>query len=81
MEAEYVTVVIRLPQDKENRAKIADALRFGNSFHGGEVTAIAIGDEMTVLDLIEGHEDFKPHIAEEARARAEELHATADNPA
>lgn len=76
--SDYLTVVIRMPKDAENRKKISSELRLGEQFHGGQITAMSLEDEMTVLELIEQHEDFEPHIAEEARAQSKELHATAE---
>ena len=45
--------------------------------HGGEITAASNEDEMTILDMIENHEDFPEYIADEARAQAKELCAKA----
>lgn len=71
----YITVVIRMPESPDDRKKIADALQLGGSFHEGRVVAMSLEDEMTVLDCIEQHEDFPDHIADEARAMTEALHA------
>lgn len=71
----YITVVIRMPESPGNRKKIADALQLGSSFHGGLIVDKSLEDEMTVLDCIEQHEDFPDHIADEARAMTEALHA------
>lgn len=76
---EYMTVVIRLPEDIGDRKKISSALHIGNMFHGGQITAMSVEDEMTVLELIESHDDFDHEIAEHARAKAKELHATAES--
>ena len=45
--------------------KVQDGLKLIKPFQ----TAISLEDEMTVLELIEQHDDFEPHIAEDARAK------------
>ena len=72
--SKYVTVVIRMPDDKEGKQKVQDGLKLIEPFR----TAMSLEDEMTILELIEQHDDFKPHIAEDARAKAAELHAAAE---
>ncbi|WP_166800967.1 hypothetical protein [Pseudomonas aeruginosa] len=47
--------------------------------HGGEISGASNEDEMTVLDMIEQHEDFADYIADDARAKAKEVHAKAAN--
>ena len=39
---------------------------------------MSIEDEMTVLEMIEQHEDFPEYIADEAREKTKELHALAE---
>jgi len=70
----YVTVVIRMPNDEESKRKVQDGLKLIEPFR----TAMSLEDEMTLLELIEQHEDFEPHIAEDARAKTAELHAAAE---
>lgn len=41
-------------------------------------TAMSLEDEMTVLEMIEQHEDFDATIADEARAKTIELHRQAE---
>lgn len=70
----YVTVVIRMPEDAAGKEQVREGLRLLDPHK----TAMSLEDEMTVLELIEQHEDFKPHIADEARAKAAEIHAAAE---
>jgi len=72
--AKYVTVVIRMPEDAASIEKVHEGLQLLKPHK----TAMSLEDEMTVLELIEQHEDFEPHIADEARAKAAELHAAAE---
>lgn len=71
----YVTIVIRMPEDAAGKKKVQDGLELIKPFK----TAMSLEDEMTVLELIEQHEDFEPHIADDARAKAAELHAAAES--
>ncbi|WP_434676675.1 hypothetical protein [Pseudomonas sp. D3-10] len=71
--SKFVTYVIRLPEDQEAKSKIVNGVRALVESHGGEITAASTEDEMTVLDMIEQHEDFPEYIANEARAQAKEL--------
>lgn len=73
----FVTYVIRLPETQEAKSEIVSGVRALVEKHGGEITAASNEDEMTVLDMIEQHEDFPIHIADEARAQAKELCAKA----
>ena len=75
---DYMTVVFRMPKDSESRKRFSTALQLGGSFHGGEITGMSLEDEMTVLELIEQHEDFDTAIADDARAKTKELHADAE---
>lgn len=70
----YVTVVIRMPEDEASKEKVRQGLKLLEPHRSG----MSLEDEMTVLELIEQHEDFKPHIAEEARAKTAELHQAAE---
>jgi len=83
--SKYMTIVIRLPEKKpagpagiEIRHSFVDIFQIGNEINGGVITAMSLEDEMTVLELIEQHDDFEPHIAEDARAKADELHKVAE---
>lgn len=72
---DYMTVVFRMPNDVAQRKTFSAALQFGEEFHGARITAMALEDESTVLELIEQHEDFDESIAADARAQMRELHA------
>jgi hypothetical protein len=80
--AKYITVVIKLPETKESQSitktQLDSVFQVGNKISEGEVVAMSLEDEMTVLELIEQHEDFDPCIAEQARAKSKELHAAAE---
>ncbi|PNE59586.1 hypothetical protein A8H39_00095 [Paraburkholderia fungorum] len=71
--SEYVTLVIRKPQDTADAKKVQEALETLRPFQ----TAMSIEDEMTVLELIEQHPDFDESISEDARRQTAELHARA----
>lgn len=70
----YVTVVIRMPEDAASKEQVSEGLKLIEPHR----TAMSLEDEMTVLELIEQHEDFPSHIADEARAKTAELHAAAE---
>lgn len=70
----YTTIVIRMPEDAEAKKQVQNALKL----LAPHQTAMSLEDEMTVLELIEQHEDFREYIAEEARAKTAELHAQAE---
>ncbi len=72
--SKYTTIVIRMPEDAEGKAQVQQALELLEPHK----TAMSLEDEMTVLELIEGHEDFQEHIADDARAKTKELHAAAE---
>ncbi len=69
----YTTIVIRIPDNDAGKARVQEGLRLLEPFQ----TAMSIEDEMTILELIEQHEDFPEYIADEAREKAKELHAKA----
>ncbi|GGM25360.1 hypothetical protein ACFQDN_21860 [Pseudomonas asuensis] len=75
--SKFVTYVIRLPKGQDAKTKITTGVRTLVKKHGGEITAASNEDEMTILDMIEQHEDFPKHIAEDARTQAKELCAKA----
>lgn len=75
--SKFLTYVIRLPEDQEAKTAISTGVRALVEKHGGEITAASNEDEMTILDMIENHEDFPEYIADEARAQAKELCAKA----
>lgn len=77
--SKFVTYVIRLPEAQEAKLRIVNAVRELVEKHGGEITGASNEDEMTVLDMIEQHDDFADHVADEARAKTRELHAAAAN--
>lgn len=70
-----LTVVIRLPENLEDRKKISDALQIGGRFHGGDITAMSCEDEISINEFLE--EICSSTDIEEARSRAKELHRTA----
>lgn len=72
--SKYTTVVIRMPEDAEGKKQVEQALNLLKPHQ----TAMSLEDEMTVLELVEQHEDFQSYIADEARAKTAELHAAAE---
>lgn len=72
--SKYTTIVIRIPEDAEGKKQVQQGLELLRPHQ----TAMSIEDEMTVLELIEQHEEFPEHVAEEARAKAAELHLKAE---
>lgn len=70
----YTTIVIRMPADEEGKKQV----QAGLALLAPHQTAMSIEDEMTVLELIEQHEDFPDYIADEARAKTAKLHAQAE---
>ena len=50
---DFLTVVLMLPEDTEQRKQITQALGFGSEFHGARVTAMALGDEISVVERLE----------------------------
>lgn len=70
----YTTLVIQTPDnDPDAKARIQEGLRMLEPY----CIAMSLEDEMTVLDLIEQHDDFEDYIADEARAKTKALHAAA----
>lgn len=65
----YVTLVIRMPEDEAEKQQASEAIKALEPYR----TAMSLGDEITVLDLIEQHPDFDEYIADEARAEARRL--------
>lgn len=63
--SKYITVVIRMPDDAADKKKVHDGLKLIEPFQ----TAMSLEDEMTLLEMIEQHDDFEPHIAEDARTK------------
>jgi len=72
--SKYVTIVIRMPEDEAEKQQVSDALKSLEGFK----TAMSLEDEMTILEMIEQHEDFDTTIADEARAKTLELHRQAE---
>lgn len=75
---DYLTVVIRMPKDAKDRKRLSTTLKLGGEFCGGQITGMSMEDEMTVLELIEQHEDFDTAIADDARAKTKLIHADAE---
>lgn len=71
--SEYVTLVIRKPQDSTDAKKVQEALEALRPFQ----TGMSLEDEMTVLEMIEQHPEFDETIAKDARRQTAELHARA----
>jgi len=63
-----------MPEDEASKKKVREGLALITPFQ----TAMSLEDEMTVLELIEQHENFDLTIADEARAKTLELHAAAE---
>jgi hypothetical protein len=59
-----------MPSDEGAKTSINEAIRMLDPF----CTAMSLEDEITVLEMIEQHEDFSDHIADDARIKARELH-------
>jgi hypothetical protein len=53
MQAEYMTVVIKLPPNQDERATILDLLSLTSVFHGGVVSAVSLADEITRVERYE----------------------------
>ena len=66
--SKFVTYVIRLPEDQEATREIVNGVRALVEKNGGEITGTSNEDEMTILEMIDQHEDFREYIADEARA-------------
>jgi len=49
----FMTVVIKLPDDPVQRSKIAGNLKIDSDYHGGTVTAASNEDEITRLERYE----------------------------
>lgn len=67
----YTTVVIRMPEDEDGKKKVREGLALIQPFQ----TAMSLEDEMTLLELIQSHDDFDSWIEDEARAKLQDLHA------
>lgn len=76
MPKDYLTVVILLPDDPEQRKAVMSALPFSGNFHGGRITAMSLEDEITVNELLE--EMLDGDDVDEARAQAKALAARAE---
>lgn len=72
--SQYITVVVRVPNDDDGKKTLHAGLDAIKPFQ----TAMSLEDEMTVLELIEQHNDFDGNIADEARTKTKELHATSE---
>lgn len=73
----YTTIVIRMPTDEAGRAQVQQALDLLKPHQ----TGMSLEDEMTILELIEQHDEFPSHIGDEARAQTAKLHAQAEETA
>lgn len=70
--AEFLTVVIQLPEGKESRKQIASALQLDGNFHGGRVTAMSLEDELTLNEQL--IELCDPSLVEEAQKNVAKIH-------
>lgn len=68
MPKNYMTVVIQLPDDPQQRETIARTLPLAGTFHGGQITALSLEDEITVNELLE--ELLDSDDVDDARRRA-----------
>ncbi|MDR6397972.1 hypothetical protein ACTOWA_00290 [Herbaspirillum seropedicae] len=71
--SDYLTVVIKLPANKDARKAITSQLRLGEEFQGGLITGMSMADEMTLnekLTELAGEDMF-----EEAERLVAEVHA------
>lgn len=75
--ADYMTVVIRMPEDESARRNLAQMLRIGEPHHGGLITAVSTEDEITTMEILEDLID--PQDVADARAQTKEIHATAES--
>lgn len=82
---QYITAVIKVAEKQPSkgnfhvaRTDLVDIFKVGSCFNGGEVTAMSLEDEMTILEFIENHPDFDQSIGEEARAKTVEMHKAAE---
>lgn len=57
MAPKYMTVVIQMPDNQEQRGKIIDAVGLGKTFHGGVVTAASSEDEISKVEKYEAELD------------------------
>lgn len=70
----YTTVVIRMPEGEDDKKKVREGLALLQPFQ----TAMSLEDEMTLLELIQQHEDFDSWIEDEARTKMLKLHAASE---
>lgn len=58
MDAKYITVAVRLPDDHAGRRAVVEALSLGAAvIGGGRVTAVYAGDAITENEIYERHAD------------------------
>ncbi|WP_225031026.1 hypothetical protein [Paraburkholderia sp. XV] len=76
MPKEYLTVVIQLPDDPQQRKTVTAALPLSGNFHGGRITAMSLEDEITVNELLE--EMLDGEQVDEAREKAKAVAARAE---
>ncbi|MFM0610254.1 hypothetical protein PQR05_37825 [Paraburkholderia sediminicola] len=76
MPKDYLTVVIQLPDDPQQRKAVTSALPLSGNFHGGRITAMSLEDEITVNELLE--EKLDGDEVDEARVEAKALAARAE---
>jgi len=76
MPKDYLTVVIQLPDDPEQRKVVTAALPLSGNFHGGRITAMSLEDEITVNEILE--EKLDSDEVDDARAQAKAIAARAE---
>ena len=72
--AEYVTIVVKVPDNEAEKDQLNKGMKMIQPFQ----TAMSLEDEMTILEMIEQHEDFDPSIGDTAREQTAELHRRAE---
>ena len=78
MKHDYITLVMRLPTDPEQRREVISKLPMGGEFHGAQITAMSMEDEMTLLECITNDDDFPSEIEDRSREERDRLHRQAE---
>ncbi|UTO21244.1 hypothetical protein NGC85_17275 (plasmid) [Acinetobacter sp. Z1] len=58
MKNKFLTVVLQLPDDKNQRNAITDILGIGKELNGAVITALSQEDEISINELLEETLDF-----------------------
>lgn len=51
----FLTVVIQLPDDQQQRVTIVQSLPLFGPYHGGEITGMYAGDAISENEILEGY--------------------------